>query len=170
MKPSLDDLIENVASPTVAMHNPRECNVEVQTERPWHRAAMYMMLAGQSHVTIAAALEKTPVMVSIVSRQPWFQQQIAELARDSGGDEITTLLKGEAKNCLLTLLEVRDDPNAKNADRITSCKDLLDRHLGKAVARVEVENKTFSGDPQAEYENIAKELETLRQKQTNLPN
>lgn len=169
MKPTMDNiidfshLIENVEGRgVVPLHNPRECAVEVQTEKPWHRAALYMMLAGQSHVEIAEALGKSAVMVGILSRQGWFQQKSAAIAAASGGDEVTALIKGASKDCVIKLVELRDDEQTPKAVVATVCNSLLDRYLGKAPQHLEVTQKGPGGDIQEQMEQVERELAELR--------
>lgn len=158
----ISDLIENVGGTVVGMHNPRECAVEVQTERPWHRAAAYMMLAGQGHGEIAEALGKSAQMVSILSRQLWFQQKVAELAAASGGDEVTALIKGASKGCVLKLIALSEDEKTPKAVVANVCNSLLDRYLGKAPQHVEITNHAPVGDIHEQMEQVERQLEELR--------
>ena len=62
------------------------------------------------------------------------------------------------------LLEIAIDPTARNADRITAAREILDRGWGKAVGFTDIEGADPLGDDevQAEIRAIAEQLERER--------
>ena len=167
------DLIENVGSSrdnVPRLHNTRQATQEIQTEKAWHRAAMYMLAAGQSQKDVAVALDKTPQAVSIVYRQAWFQEKLAEVINDAGGDELTQLLKGAAKDCIIRLIDIRDDDDTPKAVVLGTCKELLDRHLGKAPQHVDFTQNKPVGDIHEQMAETERQLNELRKRESTNTN
>lgn len=100
-------------------------------EKPWHRTVANMRLTGMSIREIAVRCGFTSVTISRVLRLPWVLDYMKQSSRNSGVDEVHELLKLQAVDSINTLIEVRDDPEALNRDRITAAINFIDRVYGK---------------------------------------
>jgi hypothetical protein len=110
---------------------------ELQKERPIHRLAACLCAAGMSFKEVARRLNVSPVSVSNWFRQPWFQAFVDEEIMAAGVDPLKNLLAGAAKDSVVTLVELRDDPKVPAATRAKCAMDILDRAYGKAPSVVQ---------------------------------
>jgi len=126
-----------VLSPALGgFHNSPIPAHELQKEQPWHRFALYLAAKARMGATeIAKALNKHPATVRNLFKQPWFQKQYDLLVNSKAESLYEQLLEGEDTNSLLTLIELRDDPNVKGATRAAVAFDILDRMKGKSIQR-----------------------------------
>jgi len=133
-------------------HNARQPAYAIASERPEHRICIYLKAQGLSNIEIGKRMEKTPVWVAYVVKQPWARERIAQEIRQAGRDTLQGLLQGEAENSLWTLVEIRDDISDKtrSSDRINASNSLLDRLLGKPNQPIshsgKVDVSTFSDE------------------------
>lgn len=136
---------------------------ELVEELPWHRQAAHMFGCGGA-VTIkevAEAFEVDRGTVSNLLRQPWFQERVTEIMARHGNKDIMEMFRAEQFNSLITLIEIRDDPNASKQVRSANAINILDRILGKPTQRVETSNANpISSDPVAEVERLENALGT----------
>jgi transposase-like protein len=109
---------------------------DVQKERPIHRLAALLCATGMSFTEIGKRLDVNPNTVSNWFRQTWFQEYVDQEIRAAGLDPLKNLLQGAAKDSVLTLVELRDDPKVPASTRAKCASDLLDRAYGKAPAVV----------------------------------
>ena len=87
-----------------------------------------------------------------------------KLITEKGEAGIDTVLRSELLPSILTLAQVRDDPTSKGSEKIAACNSLIDRFLGKPVARVET-----SVAPQlSDVESMQRELDALKAEETRL--
>ncbi len=121
------------------LFNDRSPNLRILSEKPEHRIVCYLKAQGKSNKEIAELTGFTYPWVSQMLRQPWARQRILQLIKEAGGDEVTTLLQSTTTDSIYTLIDVRDDPKAKPAERTTAANALLDRVLGKPLQRVEAD-------------------------------
>lgn len=129
------DEFDEYAGKLDALFNDQPAYQAVLKESPRHRLILWMTANGQSPQQIATALGITRQTVYTVRKQPWFRAMFVRITESLGKDAATQLLKGEVLPSLQTLIEIRDDPTAKSADRRGAADSLLDRYLGKAVAK-----------------------------------
>ena len=118
------------------LFNAKEPNLGILHESPKHRIVISLRAQGHSQRKIAKLIGFTEAWVSQILRQPWAKVQLLEELRKNGGDTMSTLLEAEAEDSLFKIVQVRDtalDP----AVQLRAAQDLLDRHLGKAIARIE---------------------------------
>lgn len=142
----------------------RNCPVS-QVEQPEHRVMVLLKSQGYSNVEIAEMTGYTSVRVGQVVRQPWARRRIVELISKHGLVGVQKLLEGELANNVITLVEVRDDPTARGSERINAANALLDRYLGKPVARVETTHKDA---PASTVEDLQKQLAHLQTEEVRL--
>jgi hypothetical protein len=139
----------------------RDPNLDV-SERPEHRIMIYLRAQGRTIKEISTATGYSYHWVGQIVRQPWFKQRLLTLLDEEGRDVLQTMLKAEAIPSIETLVEIRDDPKARHSDKISATKELLDRYLGKSVAKVETKVTTTVGDAATEAEANARELEKIQ--------
>lgn len=131
---SYQDNVPTTRTPT-AFHNAKAI-VVLQTEKPWHRYALHLAArAKMSAVDIAQVLQVSPASVRTLFRQEWFQKQYDTLVSSRADTLYEQLMEGEDVNSLLTLIELRDNPNVKAPTRAACAFDILDRMKGKAIQR-----------------------------------
>lgn len=149
------------------LHNCPDPAHELQKEQPWHRFALYLAAkARMSAGDIAAALKKNPATVRNLFKQDWFQRQYDALVSSAAQTLYDSLIEGEDVNSLLTLIEIRDDPNAKSATRASCAFDILDRMKGKAVQRTLSISHSLK-DP-VEIDAMKAELASLEQEHRDM--
>jgi transcriptional regulator with XRE-family HTH domain len=136
----------------------KDTNAVRQSEQPEHRAMIALKAEGLSTSEIASRLGYEPSTVSTVLRQPWARQRLVALLTASGLAGVTKMLEGEVIPSILRQIEIRDDPASPRAVALNASQALLDRFLGKAVARIE----TTSVPP------LPTSVEELREKITSL--
>lgn len=141
------------------LYNPKLPNLHVEHEKPEHRIAFYLKAQGKSYTEISKVTGYTIPWLSQLCRQPWAQARIVEQIKEAGGDAVKRVLEGEVLNSLTTLVEIRDDEEVKGSTRVAAANSLLDRHLGKAIARVEATHIT---GPATSLSEIDRELATVR--------
>lgn len=143
-----------------ALFNDKPAYQAVLKESPRHRLILWMTANGHSPQQIADALGITKQTVYTVRKQPWFREMFVRITSDLGKDSVTQFLKSEVMPSLETLREIRDDPNAKTSDRRGAATDLLDRYLGKPVAKVDDTGKAPADLP-SEVEQLQNEAKRL---------
>lgn len=130
-------------------------------EKPWHRMAAFMLLAGRTNSEIAMAADVTAPCVSHIRAQRWFQELLAVLANETGSD-ITGLLASEAQNSLNVMVEMRDTAKSERT-RYQAAKDILELSHGKATQTiVSSVSHTTHASPSEEMESIQQQLAGLR--------
>lgn len=117
-------------------HGTPEPTLELQRERPIHRLAACLCAAGMSFTEVARRLNVSRPTVANWFRQQWFQKYVDDEIRQAGLDPLKNLLAGAAKESVLTLVELRDDPKVPASTRARCASDLLDRAYGKAPSVV----------------------------------
>lgn len=128
---------ETHATHATAMPSPlwnrKEAKYIRQQELPWHRTCLEMAANGYTAEEIAARLGCTPPTVQEVLRQPQYQQTQVNLIRRAADQdhEVCELIKANVKLAVKTLASVMSDEKARNGDRISAARELLDRRYGK---------------------------------------
>lgn len=154
------DAFESYHDRIDALFNDKPAYQAVLKESPRHRIILWMTANGQSPQQIADALGITKQTVYTVRKQPWFREMFVRITTDMGKDSVTQLLKGEVLPSLQTLIEVRDNPVAKESDRIRAADSLLDRFLGKPTVNVNSDAKAPSDLP-TEAAQLAEEARRI---------
>lgn len=107
-----------------------------KSEQPAHRLMLWYKLQGYNNKEIAALMKYSEVSVGQVSRQPWFVKAFCELSTEMGKDAVKNFLDGEVLPTLERIKNLRDNGES-DAVKLAAGKELLDRFLGKSVAKVE---------------------------------
>jgi hypothetical protein len=141
----------------------RPPNLAIKTERPEHRIIVYLKARGMNNTEIAERTGYGYQWICQIVRQPWFRQRFVEECQSAGLDQVKQFLEGEVIPSLEVLRDIRDDTEAKEASRVVAANSLLDRFLGKPVARVETESVSSGlDDARATVDELEKQVASLR--------
>lgn len=133
-----------------------------KNEQPWHRLAAYMLLAGRTNSEIAAAANVTPVTVSQLRCNRWFQELLATLSNHEGED-IKATIRAEAMASVQKLVELRDFSENERV-QLTAATTLLEHAEGKPTQKVlSVSATTTFSSEKDELEAIQSELRAIQQ-------
>lgn len=132
---------ENAALPE-GFHGALDADVELMTEKPVHRAMMFMFARGDTDREVAEATGFTTATVSRVRRQPWMQVQIQAEIRKNGEGDVKQLLASMGPDCLKGIYELAQDPLAKEEVKLRARQDIVDRWIGKACQPTKDETKS----------------------------
>lgn len=125
------------AANTTQLHNDRDPNLVIKSEKPEHRIIIFLKAQGLSNVEIAERTGNSGPWIGQVLRQPWARQRLLEELDSLGRDAARELLAGQCVDSILTAVDLRDNPKTPPGVRLAAANSLLDRHLGKPVQHVE---------------------------------
>lgn len=114
-----------------------EPNLSIIRERPEHYLILVALARGSTREEISEKTGYSAGWLSQIVRQPWAKERLFQIMRESGKDIIQETLRLEVMPSIMTMVEIRDNPQAPARARLAASQDLLDRFLGKAVQRVE---------------------------------
>lgn len=147
--------------------NDKPPNLTILHERPEHRLIVYLKAQGMSNKEIAAKTGYGYQWVCQIIRQPAFRKAFLEETKIAGRDAVKSFLAGEVLNSVVTLVEIRDDVEAKEATRVAAANAILDRALGRPMQHIQTETVATNTDAQVEMEKLEQELKELRLRQTS---
>ena len=147
------------------LSNDKPPNLTILHERPEHRIMVYLKGQGLSNKEIADRCGYGYQWVCQIVRQPWFRQAFLAEVKEAGRDVVETFLKGEVLNSVVTLVEIRDDIEAKEATRVAAANAILDRALGRPTQHIKTEQMPTNTDAQVEMEKLERELTDLKARQ-----
>jgi hypothetical protein len=150
-----------------AFHNSKLPNLAINHEKPEHRLIIYLKASGKSNREIAKRTGYAETHISQVLRQPWAREALLRELRAAGTSELDAILSANAADSLYTLVEIRDNPEAKSSDRITAANSLLDRFLGKPTQHVEAKTVNVSIDA-TDIQKMEAELKVLEAEEKRL--
>jgi hypothetical protein len=153
-------LVTNIAAgeDTPLWHDPVPLQ-DVASEKPWHRLAIMLAAQGCTVTEIASRLERSVSWVSLLLRQPWARERLAAEINAQGRDELETLLKTNGPEAFRRIVYLSEEAE-NEAVKLAANRDIVDRLLGKPVAREEVRHKvTMVPASPAELELEIKKLE-----------
>jgi len=141
-------------------------NLVVEHEQPLHRAMVFLKAQGLSNKEIAKRTGKTEPWISQILRQPFARIQLVKELTLAGRDSVNELIKASAEDSVYKLIEVRDNPKAKDSDKISAAKELLDRAFGKPTQHVETQitSRTLSDVTELDTKIAELEAEATRLK------
>lgn len=130
----LSDYVEvaSAAEPR-PLFNGREPSYELQSERPVHRAIIFLAAEGLSYIEIAQRLGITAVCVQYVVKQPWAEKAILEEIHKNGGNAVAQVLSAQALPSVMKLIELRDNEKVQAEVQRKAANDLLDRIFGRCA-------------------------------------
>ena len=141
-----------------ALFNDGDPQYFLDKETPKHRKMIDMHIAGYTNKEISELIGCTPNHVSNVVRQPWARAYIVKETKKTVQEEMRDFLEGEVMPTLLVVRAVRDNPEARTADRLSASAQLLDRFLGKPVQPMTTEQVDPSKLSSEDLERMAKEI------------
>jgi hypothetical protein len=134
--------------------------IAILREKPEHTLALFMFAAGKKDAEVAEALDYTVLQIRNLRKQPWFRSKLDQVIEEAGKEQVATFLQGKVLPALEVLDDIIHDPTQKGATRVTAIREMLDRGLGKSVARVEVKTQNVTpSDATDEVERLRKEVE-----------
>lgn len=154
--PNKDDTIGELYGRRPTSYGPLE------KEKFEHRLILWMCANGQSSKEIAQATGYSYNGIQKIKSQSWFRQQFVELTTKMGKDSVNQFLKGEVMNSLEKLVEIRDTA-PKASDQRAAADSILDRFLGKATAKVEVQSTSTVVQSTAEAAALKQEAQRIAQ-------
>lgn len=122
------------------LHGDKLSSTSTLTEKPIHRAWIYLHAQGATPREIADRTGYSYSAVASVLRQPWARQRLVQVLKETGQDQVKHFLKNEISPSLEVLREVRDNAKAKSSERISAANSILDRALGKPTVHIEADN------------------------------
>ncbi len=138
---------------------------DVASEKPWHRLAIMLAAKGCMVSEIATKLERSVGWVSLLLRQPWARERLTNELMTEGRDELSELIKGagaEAFKRVMVLGELAEN----EAVKLAANKEILDRHLGKSVAKIE--QTSVSAHVNLDMEKVNQEIRALEAEERRL--
>lgn len=136
-----------------------------KTEKPMHRYMCILSSRGLSNREIAEATGYTPTQVGNVLRAPWAKKLISELIHQEMGETgAVEFLRGAVTDVVVQLKDIALNAE-KPADRLSGCKEILDRVFGKSTQPIAAVKKDVT--PEDDVAGLKAELAELRKKQAN---
>lgn len=123
-------------------------NFAIMEEKAEHRFIVYLKAQGLSNKEVADKTGYTQPWISQITRQPWFKLRLVQELKDAGVDAVQCAIKMSALDSVFTLVDLRDDLTSPKAVRKAACDSLLDRFLGKAPQKVELDQKSVPSTPE----------------------
>ena len=108
----------------------------IKNEKPEHRLMLWLSLQGHSPEQIAKQLGYHVVTVRLIRKQEWFRNAFVRLSAEFGKSAVQTFLEGEVLPALIRTAELALSADS-DAVKLSANKELLDRYLGKSVAKTE---------------------------------
>lgn len=136
----------------------------IKDERPWHRMAAYMLLAKRTNSEIAMAAGVHVNHVKAVRKQLWFQQLLATIANDKG-EEVTGVIESYTIEAVETAAEIMRSAESDGV-KLKAAQVLIEQARGKPAQYIRSES-VKPKDPKDELEEINRELEMLRNRQSS---
>lgn len=135
----------------------------IMEEKPWHRTLMYLIAAGRTRNEIAASMSISTSSIAQVTRQPWFITALKEVTDAAGKDLVKAFVEGEVIPSLELLRTVRDNPDARDTNRISAANSILDRALGKPMVHVESKTNLNIHTAAESVDEVERELAKLNE-------
>lgn len=111
-------------------------NLAIQSEKPIHRSIVFLKAEGLTNREIADRTGYTEAWVSQITRQPWFQKALLDELKKVGRTSLHAFLEVQAHDTALKLVHLRDNASSESV-QLSACNQILDRFLGKPIARTE---------------------------------
>lgn len=135
-------------------------------EQPWHIQAAKCMALGMTPKEIATFCDKSAPSVYNLMRAPHFQARLRTYMEESG-TSMAEMFAGAAPGAYATLVEICNDPKVSPAVRVSSAKEILDRHMGKSTQYIDSKVQNVTADVHAREAELLKEIE-LNKKALNM--
>lgn len=121
-----------------ALYNDRNPHYLIKQQRPEHRIMILLKAQGNSNKEIAAACGVSAVSVANVLKQPWARKQLLEEINRAGRNEVIQVFKGAALDVAEAVVQIVNNPEAKDSDKLSASHLILDRLFGKATQPMDI--------------------------------
>lgn len=157
--PSGPVLKQNGHGAVAGLKTNRVAEVEYQSEKPWMRTAAYLASIGQTQMEIAKACDKSVGAVSLLAKQPWWRQKVAEFISEMNiGEAASAMLRAAVPGAIMRVVELSESSSVDSV-RLKASQDILDRTLGKAPTRMPEANPKMAPEEEALY--LEREIQRL---------
>jgi hypothetical protein len=133
--PLVSNILTEQAGPDSLWQDPVPLQ-DVASEKPWHRLAIMLAAQGCTVTNIARKLDKSVSWVSLLLRQPWARERLVSELMTEGRDELDVLIKGAGPEAFKRIMQMGESAESE-AVKFAANKEIVDRHLGKTVVKVE---------------------------------
>lgn len=164
----------------VPMHNSRNPEHRIMSEKPEHRLICLLYAQGYSTKEIFQHFggswddelgRPLPVKqyggrysyawLTQIRRQPWFEQKLLTYLEEQGRDRISAQLEAEFEPSLQVVKELRDDDTAPAPVRLNAANSLIDRFLGKPTQHIRTEGTKEIHHYEHEVDEVDRELKRI---------
>jgi hypothetical protein len=135
---SLVDGSEEYVKSGDALHNDRAPHYGIKHQKPEHRIVILLKAQGNTNKEIANVTGLTPVSIANILRQPWARKQLVEEINSAGRNEVVQMFKGAALDVAERMIEIVNNPESRDSDKISAGHMILDRLFGKPNQPMEV--------------------------------
>lgn len=143
---------------------PPSTPISKNLDNPLIEIVATMLASGRNKKEIAKATGREYGTIARISNQPFTKQRVRDLLRANGQDGIKAFLTGEVLGSLETFVEIRDNPEARSADRLSAANALLDRALGKPTQHIETKKVDDLNEITLNAAELDKRIAETRQK------
>lgn len=156
------------------LHNRSAPLNHVISEQPWHTVAAQHFATGVYNARqISGMCGHGYNTVLNLLRQPWFQQKVELYQREfCGAQDVMAMFRAEVVPSLVTLIELRDNPETPASVARACATDIIHQVIGKPTMKVETTEIVHSEDPVAEVARLEAEnirlVEAARSSETNV--
>lgn len=138
--------------------------VITRTEDTKYRLMEMMAASGKNRKEVAETLGMSYSWVVQVFKQRWFKDNVVAILKENGKDHVQAFLKAEGMPSLEVVRDIRDNEKEKGATRLAAANSILDRLLGKAPTKVEIDATVQISSVDAEAEVLLREARALDEK------
>jgi predicted transcriptional regulator len=166
----LDVAVPERSMPTSQVLRGRGAPTQViKKESAWHRQAAYLIAQGLTQKQVAEAVGKTPAAVSLVFRQPWFQQEVVNIIHNERiEDGAFKLLQNASAAAAMTIINIAaGGEGVSSATQLKASEAILSRVLGP-IGREKVQPSNGSAESLDEIESLNEQIKTIEEQLTIL--
>lgn len=159
---SFDSAAREYSGLETMLHGDKPPSQVINVEQPIHVLMCYMISSGKTPAEVAVATNYSIISVRNIMRQPWFRKRFLGIAGEAGRDSVKAFLDGEVMPSLEILVEIRDD-NKELRPHVSAAaaNSILDRALGKPVAKMETQNHNY--DHGKTVEEVDQQLQAVQE-------
>lgn len=121
-----------------------EWNQAVQKDVNYQqRLAIYMLAWGMPNVKVAQSIGSNPSTIVEWKKNPVFLQEVSALQMEIFGRDPVKAIKNLIPSAIGRVAETMNDEKVKAQTRLSAAQDILDRGMGKAVQKVNIEETSL---------------------------
>lgn len=132
--------------------------VERKFEQPWQKMALHLLAQGESKITVAGLVGKTPAAISQLCKTEWFQVLLEQEIRTRMGTGLVEQFQADCAMARAVENELLANPLVKAEVRAGIAARKIERVYGKAKQLVQFDNVTQSQNPVAEAEELERSI------------